>query len=298
MADVSHSGGPDDRRHRLQEWREDRIGDRDLTTWPTRLGRLLVAATASLAERARRWLPQRELPWLVLLATALVGGALVVAMTAASAEIYESVVEGDGIASLDQPVLDAIVDRRSPCLDEAVTDFTDVGSVRFMPVVVVVAAVLLCWWWRRWTPALLLAVAAVGSVLMTVVGKGLAGRLRPPQSLAVPPYEESASFPSGHTLNSWVLLLLIAYLVAVRTTSRAIAVVALAIALVLAAAMGLSRVYLGHHWLTDVLVGWTLGTAWLAMVVTGHRLALTVRRQDASRDPSDPAGATEAPPPA
>jgi membrane-associated phospholipid phosphatase len=43
--------------------------------------------------------------------------------------------------------------------------------------------------------------------------------------------------------------------------------------------MGLSRVYLGHHWLTDVLCAWALALAWLTIVITTHRLLLTVRRR-------------------
>jgi PAP2 superfamily len=276
---VSDPGG---NRNAPESWHQDHIGDRDLTTWPTRVGRFLVRAATVLVGRARRWLPSQDLPWLVLAVTVVVGGGLAIAMTSASVEIYESVAEGDGVASLDQPVLDTMVEWRSPDLNEAVTHFTDLGGVRLMPVIVGVAAAMLCWWWRSWTPAVLLVVAAIGSVLMTVVGKGLAERLRPPQSLAVPPFEDSASFPSGHTLNSWVLFLLIAYLVAVRATSRVVAATAVVVAVLVAVAMGLSRVFLGHHWLTDVLVAWTLGTAWLAVVVTGHRLALTVRRSAAT----------------
>lgn len=214
----------------------------------------------------------------MLIAVVSGGGILMVGATLASAELYEGVVEKDGAAELDQPVLQWIVERRSPALDTWVTRFTDLGSMAYMTPIVVVAALLLCWWWRRWTPALLLSIAAAGSVLMTMIGKDFADRVRPPHSLAVAPFENSPAFPSGHTLNSWVLLILIAYLVATKSSSRVLTIGAPAVAVVLALTMGLSRVYLAHHWLTDVMVGWTLGTAWLAVIITAHRLALFVTK--------------------
>jgi membrane-associated phospholipid phosphatase len=54
------------------------------------------------------------------------------------------------------------------------------------------------------------------------------------------------------------------------------------VAMIWALAMGLSRVFLGHHWLTDVIFAWLLGTAWLALVITSHRLFLTIRRAEPS----------------
>jgi undecaprenyl-diphosphatase len=277
-------------------WREDHVGERDLTRWPSAAGRGTVRATGWTLDRVRRVLPARlsgeDLPWLVLAVIVGVGGALVVVTTMLSALLYESVVERDGMAALDKPVLDWMVERRSPTPDTWVTHYTDLGSTTYMTPIVIVAAALLCCWWRRWTPAVLLAVGAAGSLLMTIAGKDLIGRVRPPHALAVPPYETSASFPSGHTLNTTVLVGLIAYLIAVRTSSRVLAVAAPVVAAVLSLAMGLSRVYLGHHWMTDVLVGWTLGIAWLAIIITGHRLALTVRRWAGGgpdEEPADPA---------
>ena len=221
-----------------------------------------------------RWTAAR---W-VLVVTAAIGGVLVVLLTSVSAEVYEAVTENDGVAGLDQPVLEQAVRWRSPALNEAVTAFTDIGGAVAMPVLVTVAVLAMVLLWRSWTPLVLTLVAAAGSLAMTATGKELIGRARPPLHLAVPPYEESPSFPSGHTLNSTVLIGLLVYLLLRRLDSARVRTAVLVAGGAFVGAMGLSRVFLGHHWLTDVMVGWTLGLAWLSVVVTAHRLFLTVRR--------------------
>jgi undecaprenyl-diphosphatase len=136
---------------------------------------------------------------------------------------------------------------------------------------------------RSWTPVILVAAAAFGSLLMTIAGKEAIGRLRPPLEAAVPPFESSPSFPSGHSLNAIVIAGVVAYLLVLRRSHhRRAPVLTVVLAAAFALTMGLSRVYLGHHWLTDVIVAWTLGLAWLAVVITTHRLLLTVRSRRAA----------------
>lgn len=206
---------------------------------------------------------------LITLAAGLVPAVL---LTLGSAEVYESVSESDGVARLDQPILDAALALRSPEADSAVTAFTNLGGAVGMPLLAGSALVIMALKWRSWTPVLLMASAAAGSLLMTMAGKDLVGRARPPLTEAVPPYEHSASFPSGHSLNAVVIAGVVAYLIVLHLQSRPAKVLTVLLAAAFAVAVGLSRVFLGHHWFTDVLVAWTLGLAWLAVVITAHRL--------------------------
>jgi membrane-associated phospholipid phosphatase len=252
------------------EVHQDRfVGGQDLTRWSTRAGRALAAA----ARRFSRILG----PHSALILTLLIGAVLAVSLTAVFAEVYESVVEADGVAGLDHPVLDAAKSVRSPALDATATAYTDVGGTVGMPILALTATIVLALRRRSWTPVILIVIAAAGSLLMTIAGKQLIGRTRPELTDAVPPYEYSASFPSGHSLNSVVIAGLVAYLVILRLKSRRSRLLTAILAAAFAATMGLSRVYLGHHWLTDVLAAWALGAAWLALVITAHRLYLTAR---------------------
>lgn len=102
------------------------------------------------------------------------------------------------------------------------------------------------------------------AVVLTLGVKHLLGRHRPPASLMLGAVDNGFSFPSGHTLFSTVFLGLVVGLLLprLRTTSARIALGAAWVAL--SAAIGVSRVYLGYHWMTDVVAGWTLAIATLA----------------------------------
>lgn len=213
-----------------------------------------------------------------LLAAGVAAG-LLSALVAGVGATYDSVKEGDGLALVDRPALDWMVAHRTAGLDSAVTVFTNIGGPTLLPIIATVVTVLLSWRWRSWTPVAFMVLATAGSLAMTVAGKDLADRVRPPQSLAVPPFEISPSFPSGHTLNSTVIAIVLSYLVMLHVQSRRARTTVATVLAMYAAAMGLSRVFLGHHWLTDVVAGWVAGAAWALALILAHRLLLLVQRR-------------------
>jgi membrane-associated phospholipid phosphatase len=265
--------------------REEHIGDRDLARWHSRAGHAL----AQLAVRFSSQISAHA----VLYLTACIGAVLVLGLTAAGAGVYDSVAEHDGLASFDRPALDTAIGLRTATNDKVLTWFTHLGGPLGMTIIAVCVTTLMVILWRSRTPVILMLIAVAGSLAMTIIGKVVVARARPPIADAVPPYETSPSLPSGHALNSTVIAGMIAYLVLRRLESRLARTITVAAAAVWAVAMGLSRVFLGHHWLTDVVFGWILGLAWLAIVVTAHRLFLTVRRsrqsdQDPRPEPAPP----------
>ena len=201
-----------------------------------------------------------------------------VGLTAAGAGVYDAVAEHDGVAGLDQPALDQAIsehtDTNTRLFDPGLTHL---GGPIGMTIIASLITIVTVWRWRSRTPLILMLIAVAGSLTMTTVGKAVVGRARPPLGEAVPPYEYAFSFPSGHALNSTVIAGIVAYLFArrldpLRTEDRRDHRGRWAVA------MGLSRVFLGHHWLTDVMFGLLLGATWLALLITAHRLFLTIRR--------------------
>lgn len=263
-----------------EELRADRtVGSVDLTHWYTPVGRFLVAIVRRLAAA----LGARGALLLIL----LVGVLIAFLLSFIASRIYDAITESDGVAGLDRPLLQFAMQHRSPFLDSVVTAYTNIAGPIGMPIIAVATLLLLSLKRKSWTPAILIAAGGTGSLLMTIAGKDIINRNRPPHADAVAPFEFSPSFPSGHTLNAVVIAGIIAYLLVLRRQSTHARVLIIVAATLFALTIGLSRVYLGHHWFTDVLAGWVLGAAWLALIITAHRLYLTIRRGN-DPHPTDP----------
>lgn len=280
-------GTPAEHGTRGERRQDTQIGGVELVHWHTRLGRAFAAIAARLGDLIG--------PYATLLVTLAIGAAIAFALSLGAVAVYDAVTDEDGVAGVDRPILDAIIAIRSPATDAFITGFTDLAGTIGMPLIAVVALLVLSLRRRSWTPVVLIVAAGVGSLLMTVAGKVLIGRDRPPITDAVPPFEVSASFPSGHTLNAVAILGIIAYLLVLRRRTAWARAAIIAAAVVASLLVAASRVYLGHHWVTDVIAGWLLGAAWLALVITAHRLYLTARlRHDEGRQPTAPAVRSEA----
>ncbi len=114
---------------------------------------------------------------------------------------------------------------------------------------------------RKGHAALFVLASVAGGALISQTMKLAYARPRPD---LVPHGAEvfTASFPSGHSMMSAVVYLTLGALLARTQTDRAVKAYILAVAVLLTVLVGVSRVYLGVHWPTDVLAGWALGGVW------------------------------------
>lgn len=152
----------------------------------------------------------------------------------------------------------------APALDTAMRLASLVGSILVIGPLFVLVAVWLIKLGRA-REALFLAVALVGGVVLNQTMKVFFRRPRPVLSWAEPIPEYS--FPSGHAMNSFNFYASLAVVAWVVLGQRR-GIAAFCAAFVIVFAVGVSRIYLGHHYFSDVLGGYSAGLLWLLISVT------------------------------
>lgn len=179
-------------------------------------------------------------------------------------DLAEDVTEQENHA-FDQAVLDWMqpvpgTPRGPWWLREAAADLTSLGGLSVLGLFALIAFAFL-FLQRKRLSAVLLAAGLAGGVAFSEGLKALFGRARPPSDYqAVDTL--NASFPSGHALLSAVFYLSVGVMLTRAVPGRRSKAFILGVGMALTAIVGLTRVYLGAHWASDVLAGWCVGAAW------------------------------------
>lgn len=162
--------------------------------------------------------------------------------------------------SFDRPILLFLHSQSTPALDRIMLAITALGYL-FGVVPLDVGIFLWFVWRRRWQDAGFWSIATGGAALLNLIAKSLFGRVRPDIWLSLSP-ETSFSFPSGHAMGSMALVAALIVLVwPTRWRNATILIGGLFVILV-----GVSRSYLGVHYPSDILAGWTASAAWVSGV--------------------------------
>lgn len=169
---------------------------------------------------------------------------------------------------------EAFVEARTPALVSVATAVTRLGDLWVVAVLGAVLAGLARWRAGRWDAAVLIVTVVVGVLAVTNVVKELTDRTRPDGALVD---VLTLAFPSGHASRAAAVCALASWLVWRLARSRLLRLSAAAMAVAIAAAIGVSRLVLGVHWPTDVLGGWLLGGLWTlaALMLTRPRAGPT-----------------------
>jgi membrane-associated phospholipid phosphatase len=190
-------------------------------------------------------------------------------------QLLDSVLESDGVTVADRPVLSFLAAHREPWSITAARVITDVGSPMGAAVTALVMGVGVSWLRRSWLPLLVMILGGAGIAVINTVLKRLVSRHRPPPVTAVVG-EQGFSFPSGHTTGTTVVWLLSAWMMGRWVIGpRAGRIMVWIGALLMIVTVGVTRVFLGVHFPSDVLAGWALGAAWAVSTA----LAVTVWEQ-------------------
>ena len=195
--------------------------------------------------------------------------------------ILEGINEQDIIYKFDTGIISFIVSHRTNFLSNFFLAFTQLGGIK----VIVILTILISFGFiikHKWSYlVLVLSDLAFGSLLVIII-KNIVHRARPPFVDAIA-FESSYSFPSAHSFISMTFYGLIVYLLIRKTKDLLLRILILISGILLILLIGISRIYLGVHWTSDVMAGYISGIVWLILVIWMYEWIL--KRNLKTQDP-------------
>ncbi len=196
-------------------------------------------------------------------------GAMMIAASALLVAVFvlvktiDNVVDGES-EQLDHRIVNWIASVHAPpWLEEVMRDCTALGGI-FVLSFVSLAVIIYLLARRQFHAVKLVLVAVLGAILLSLVLKGFFHRDRPTilqhRSMVL-----TSSFPSGHAMLSTAVWLTLGVMLARLEKSPYLKAYFILLALFISFVVGVSRVWLGVHWPTDVLAGWTAGSIWAVL---------------------------------
>ena len=218
-------------------------------------------------------MPDKALHNLRRLALSEIGAVIAMGIVALGAfafmAIADEALEGDTHA-FDESILKALRepgDASNPIgpawLADMMADLTALGGIAVLTLLVVGVVFYLLSVGKRGTALLIGGAVGSGAILSSLLKLGF-DRPRP-DLVAHLSHAYSSSFPSGHAMLSAVTYLTLGVLLARAHERRRTKIIVMTYGVTLTVLIGLSRIYLGVHWPTDVMAGWALGAAWAAV---------------------------------
>ena len=207
--------------------------------------------------------PRQELTAAIfgrLILGAVVLGLVLVGIGLLLTRVLESFTNTDGVIER------WFVSHRMETLNRITAVGSDLAKTSTAAAVALVAFFVLRIWLRRWHESLVLAIALGGEVLIFLVVAAVVHRPRPPV-FRLDPAPPTSSFPSGHTAAAVIVYGFLAFVLWRYMANRYLAAMLCTLLIAVPIAVGLSRLYRGAHFPTDVLAGAVLGIVWLSFVI-------------------------------
>ncbi|HSX19485.1 MAG TPA: phosphatase PAP2 family protein [Candidatus Saccharimonadales bacterium] len=200
------------------------------------------------------------------------GGLITFSTLLLFAKIADRILDRDTIA-LDNTIIQVIYSLRNPALTAAMKIITFFGGEIFLAAAILTTILIIIR--KHKGDAFIFSFILFSGVVLNIFLKDVFQRPRPDLSPLI--HESSYSFPSGHSINSFIFYTALSYFIFRKVKNKKLSYLLIAASTILILLIGLSRVYLGVHYPSDVVAGYAEGVIWFASILVFEKALIFFR---------------------